>query len=1534
MDMLRTTLLGLFFVFTGLNALPACATTSVPPDVGQFDYGFNRCETRQYGHASRQEDEQVGADAYYGNTCHGAVVTTADPWATATHSEAGACGGDNYYASYYLGIETASLTDDLITYTYGTGCTSTSRDGLTLYRRRAVSCPNGYTPNATTNLCDPPAGIDPTKNNNTCNAGCNGTDPINSATGALVVNESDYAEPNGNLHLDRTYTSTLGLFDATSLGAQWRSNYDRRITVVTSGSTTTATAYRPNGDRYHFALNNGQWVPDQDVALALTMSSPSPGVYTNIVLIDTDGTKETYDSNGLLTQIIPLDQRTLTLTHSGIYISKVTDQHGRSLTFSYGQIAYQNQTQLTEVDTPDGLAIKYGYDNSNGNLISVSYASTVNGQLVTQTRSYVYGENGAHAYAMTGLVDEASQRYTSWAYDAQGRATLSVHGVSTDYPSRTELTYNTDGSTTIKNWINGTTGTFATRLFNFNVVQGVAHLSGVSCSGCLSPAVNLPGIPVQPASTSYDPSGYPTSSADFKNNITATQYDDASGLMVQEVDASGTPDQRTINFTWDSTLRVPLKRSVANASNGAVAQTAWVYNTIGQPLARCEIDPAQASSYTCATTGTPPAAVRRWTYTYCTAVDSTQCPIVGLLLSVDGPRTDVADVTTYAYYLTDSTTAHHGDLQSVTDALGHTTTYLTYDGAGRVTSLRDPNSVVTNLTYTPRGWLASRNIGGATTTLSYTPYGAVASITDPDGITTSYTYDTAHRLTDITDAQGNTIHYTLDAAGNKTGEQTRTSTGTVTHSLSRSYNALGQLTAVIDGLSHTVFNAGYTDSYDANGNLVHSADAFGIQRQQGFDALNRLTTTLANYNGTDPATKNTQTGVTYDALNRVATVTDPSSLITGYTYDGLSNLTKLQSPDTGTSGGATGDLYDADGNIFQHTDARGVVTQYTYDALNRLTGKIYPAHPGLNVAYFYDQATPVSGCPTNFNIGHLTGMTDASGSSAWCYTNQGDVREVRQVINNVTYLHGYAYTPGRRLLYLQYPSGFELKYGYDSDGRVATIGYLQQLGPYGSYTNSTLTPLITAVSYAPFGPVTGYSWAQGGQAVLRSYDPNYALTDITSNALNLHFQRDTMGRVGAEGTAPGANPLSESYRYDPLNRLSELDDHNGVAEQSFTYNPTGDRLTKTVAGQATLNYGYQTGSHRLTAVGSTSRLPDANGNTTAMIDPLGNLIGLGYDDRNLLTTVTSGSSTIGSYQYNGQGVRVWRTITYPVVGQAATVYDPTGTGNLYGEYFATDYREYVYLDGIPVAAATDAGRQAPSMTYLYADQLGTVRAVAATDGTINYQWPWLNNAFGELPPSGTANYYTRFPGQYYDVETGLHYNVNRYYDPSTGRYIQSDPIGLAGGISTYAYVRNSPLSYVDPTGLAVGDKYTTIDRAGIAAVTDVLVVSVTQNREYAGVIYKNWDGTYSYTEANPGTETYSYPGDAPWLHDEAGIYHTHGQAGPNKDTENFSHPNPDGIGDTGLSDELGIPNYLGTPRFAIKKYDPCTRTVTILQPGV
>ena len=684
---------------------------------------------------------------------------------------------------------------------------------------------------------------DPVKNNGKpCN--CAG-DPIDLATGNEYRDDEDASL--GELSFHRYYNSNAAVA-LSHTGANWRHSFDRSVEYLAGVNLTTATVFRPDGRQVNFTLTSGQWVADPDVADRLTEQTNTSGTLTGWIFFDSATRyEESYDQNGNLLSITDPNGLVTTLTYSttstpsgiapaaGLLLT-VTDPRGRVLSFTYN-----SNSEVSTVTEPDGGVLAYAY-NTSGNLTSVTYPDK-------SSRQYVYDESSLTGgtslpNALTGDIDETNTRFTSVGYNAQGQATMSMLATNID---KTQVSYGSSGTTTVTYPLGVQT------TLGFVTPNGSMHASTVSAP--CGPQCGQPN-----ASATFDTNGYSASTTDFNGNISQTTYD-ANGLLDQQIDASGSASQRTTNFTWNTTLRVPLTRTVSNAGNTITSSTQWVYNATGQPLARCDIDPTNsaASGYSCSNTGTAPAGVRRSTYTYCTAV-GTGCPLVGLLLTATGSRTDLTQTTTYSYYTSSSASNcgtpgaacyQAGDLYQVADALGHVTTIASYDADGRITRMTDANGVNTDLTYTPRGWLASRTVGGAQTSFGYTPYGAVSSVTDPDGVTTTYGYDAAHRLMKITDAQGNYVQYTLDAAGDKTGEQVYDASGTSHESLTRTFNALGQLTSVVNGLNQTVFNASASGSYDANGNLVQSTDGLGIQRQLGYDALNRLVQTIDNYNGSN-----------------------------------------------------------------------------------------------------------------------------------------------------------------------------------------------------------------------------------------------------------------------------------------------------------------------------------------------------------------------------------------------------------------------------------------------------------------------------------------------------------------------------------------------------------------------------------------------------------------------------------------------------------------------------------------------------------
>lgn len=1215
-------------------------------------------------------------------------------------------------------------------------------------------------------------------------------DPINAANGNEYRQDTDLSSSRW-LTFRRFYNSSSYVVP-TTMGPKWRHSFDRTLTLMPSSSADAGLLYarRPDGSMVSFSSTGGVWKADSDAAETLAVTKDATTGVTTGYTLRVAATRETesYDATGRLLSITDDNGWATTLAYSDAttpaaiapkpgFLIGVTDPQGRVL-----HLTYDGQGRLAQVADPAGQTASYAYAD-NGNLANVTFADG-------SRRQYLYSEPANTKAAqkfpseITGVIDEKGKRFETTTFDDTNHALTSQFAGGADKISLYYYNYSDHG---------GIPAQMTTPL-GLVVLLGFADDGAQSLkpSGTNTPCGNQCNQPWK--SVTYDAHGYPATSKDFLDVMTTSTYD-ANGLLTQQVEASGTPLQRTTVTTWDTLHRQPLTRVVSDAKGTVVARNSWTYNARGQALAECAIDPAVTASYACGSQANAPAGIRQTSYSYCDAVDTTQCPQVGLLLTVDGPRTDVADVTHYAYYVTTDESgcaavggACHraGDLAQVTDALGHVRSILAYDRHGRPVRQKDANGVITDVAYTPRGWLASRTVRAkadgsasaddATTTLTYEATGALKTVTDPDGVVLTMTYDDAHRLIEVTDAQGNHVHYTLDANGNRIKEETFDAQGVSRRSMARKYNTLGQLTQVTDGRGHVVFDATASGSYDGNGHLLTAKDALGTVQKDSYDALNRLVTRVADVNGASAATKATTTAFAFDALDQLTGITDPEGLTTTYRFDGLQNPVGQTSPDTGTQSAT----FDAAGHPLTMTDAKGTVVSQVFDALGRTTAASY-ADATLNTTDRYDEADSVTGCQGSFPQGRLTRRVESTVTTAYCYDRQGRLAEQRQTQGASTDVTDYVYTRAGRLAAIASPSGLVTEYGRDALGQIVSVTVTPAKG--------VAAKVVTAASYLPFGPITSYTLGNG-QTVIRTYDANYQVTDVTSPALNLHFARDAAGNLTGLGDGVGATPTTETYTYDPLYRLAGVKDPSGKAIEAYTYNRTGDRLTKAAPGLATGTYGYQAGTHWLTGIGTASRTYDANGSTTANA-AAGVAWGYGYNGRGQLTVLQQGGSTIAMYGYNAGGQRVLKTVG---AAQTRFAYGPSG---LLGEY-GSSARDYVWLDTVPLGVVDGSG-----VSFIHADGLNTPRSV--TDGTGSTLWSWAfkSNPFGEVSPTSSNGYVLnlRFPGQYADAESGLIYNLHRYYDPATGRYLQSDPTGLNGGSSTYAYVSSGPLGAFDSQGL-------------------------------------------------------------------------------------------------------------------------------------
>jgi RHS repeat-associated protein len=475
------------------------------------------------------------------------------------------------------------------------------------------------------------------------------------------------------------------------------------------------------------------------------------------------------------------------------------------------------------------------------------------------------------------------------------------------------------------------------------------------------------------------------------------------------------------------------------------------------------------------------------------------------------------------------------------------------------------------------------------------------------------------------------------------------------------------------------------------------------------------------------------------------------------------------SPDTGT----TTNTYDSGGNLATATDARNAVAAYAYDKANRVTSIAYKLSgvADQTITFGYDSGTN--------GKGRLTSASDANHSLSWTYDPLGRVTGKGLTIGSVNKSIGYGYT-NADLTSIVTPSGQSVVYGYNTNHQVTSI-------------TVNGTTVLSGVKYEPFGAANGWTWGNGS-TVSRTYNGDGLVSQIVTASVTLGYSFDNANRIS--GITDSSNSaLSWTYGYDPLDRITS--GTTSAINDGWTYDANGNRLTQT--GTTAITFHVSSTDNQLTATtGGLTRsyTYDAAGNTTAY-----GSYTFSYNNRGRMKS-TSGKST--NYLYNALGQMIEKSGTL-----GTTIFMQDEAGHLIGEYSSTGalVQETVWLGDIPVATLRPK-TGGVNIFYVHTDHLNTPRKVSRpSDNKLEWRWdadPFGTAAVNQNPAGlGTFPYNLRFPGQYYMAETGLNQNWIRDYDPLTGKYVESDPIGLKGGLSTFAYASDNPISGIDPGGMKV-----------------------------------------------------------------------------------------------------------------------------------
>lgn len=1031
------------------------------------------------------------------------------------------------------------------------------------------------------------------------------------------------------------------------------------------------------------------------------------------------------------------------------HLIKATDRSGRSVSYSWAG------DKLTKVTDVMGNVWKYGYDKNgqlssrtdpDGGVTKIDYALSVPSFRVAMGSGMNGGGISQSAVVTTGAADHENK------LARVGKITTKTGAVTV---------YNTEYNRVNKQYtitVNDPAGKKTVTVFDSN-----GRVLSESVDGSLT------------ASYQRDTANNIVKYTDERGQITTTQYNQAE-YPLKITYPNGTTEEYQYNQANKPVRQINAKGEITTFEYNTANQPTRITYAAGKPeqrVVKFEYDDLGQQTKAIIGSGSEAISLQQSFDRYGNIADFTDGKGQQYQYSynIQGLPTEIQNPLKQKWRLNYNLAGYPA---KIIDPLNHVISIDT-DALGQVTGITDAQGNKTSYSYQDivKGRVVkATNALNQTTTSLYDQLNWLTKTITPSGLISEQSYDNRGRLILHKDYNGNQFRYEYGASGsNLAGLLTKVIYPT--YSESYDYDSMDDVIRFSQQLdNNTVLSS--RNSYDQLGQIISWTDAAGRTSQSEYDALGQVTINTDALSG--------KTVYQYDLLGNIMILTDPNGNQYHYSHDQNNNLIK----ETRTLGNDVEYSYNNANQLTEQKQINGNRVQYQYDAAGNISRQSYIAADKVDaeqiISYQYNANNQLTDMQQNGETSsHFTYQRDALGRIVQENISYGNIKNT-------------------------------LKYSYDADGNLASITYPDNSTVNYIYANDQLQKAVL-----PNGEEinwSNYQWNKPGKinyphaVQTNSYDAlqrpvQIKLVSNNKTLLERNYSYDKVSNISHIQTENG----SSSYQYDQLDRLTRVKPESETTEQqaeSYSYDAIGNRT-----GSA-----KQPGEWQYNNLNQLVKWGEGKQQTSLTYIPNGQQsteetankkLSYTYNAAERLSKVSNDTGELARYAYDPFGRRISKTVngetTYYIYSSEGLIAELDKNGKM--------LLAYGWMPGSnwgtkPLWQANLNKNQTlknASYHYLITDHLGTPQLAINSNG--EQSWKINSDAFGnsELDVSNQITMNLRFPGQYYDAETGLSYNYFRDYDAKTGRYIQSDPIGLKGGINTYLYADGQPSTQIDPNGL-------------------------------------------------------------------------------------------------------------------------------------